>query len=545
MDELSVLKINARKLSAEIQSIEGELSRLTATLGRSDALLETQKRKAIEYAEAEFMRKQQELVGKINAACRNTCTVVEEHLDSLPDMRIKEYAGKYEIKSLEQHLYEIYPKELIDNYVCTDLLEFEDEGDAYAVYVSLERRVMRIRQGTAFSSIFSGIVSLLTAVTKSNSASSKVAALLLAVLVLSILLSPLLFCSIFSVVGLASALHGVLIHGIIRDLMSIKSFLNEAYDEDIFQNDKSDIMSEVSEFVTRMSEVYTQRVQKHQFKMDPAEIRKIEQQAQDLKQKTQSAVDGKTQLLAAKKQQLSKMLDDLERLQEEKKNAASKLQEAYLSHVDWKYEWLAKILIDVTPENTIVTANWPKTNVLYYSQSLSDLENFRQLGVYQTMLHMPPDYCGQVVLDYRYMGSNLLTMTRAAPSLLAVCIDKDDIALKMDRLQEDLRGRVNSILKSCENIESFNAMMKEYGSVGEAYVLVHICGLQSFDESLLNIMKNGPKVGYYFRLYATIDELIACKASIPFEDFGEYYEVSSKLTARSSAAIHRIIDGGT
>ena len=545
MQTESALKIESAKLGAEIRSIESDINRLSTSLDRSDFILESNKQRAIMQAESEFNAEKERQVQRVDSACVNMRDRVEKLLDSFPDLRVKEYAGKYEVQSLEKHLQELYPKEFLDSYVCVDPIEFEDESDAYAVYTSLERRVMRIHRGTLFSTIFSGIVSLMSKVVKDDGVSGKASALALVATVLSFVVSPLLFSTIFTVVGISSFVQGIIIHRILRDLESIKRFLNESYDEDIFQQDKSDILDEVDQFIEGVHSEYVSKINSKQFVMDTSVLKTLEEESRSLKEKTTAAIEGKRQLLAVKQQDLSRLLQNLEELQEAKKKEASAARDKYLSKVEWEYNWLSQILVDVSAENTIITANWPKSNVLYYGQSLDNLQKFCQLAVYQSLIHMPPDYCGQIVLDYKNMGSNLMRMTAVPQSLLFVGKDSDDIKIKTERMQEDIRNRVNNILKSSENIEQFNSMMREYGSVGEAYVIVHVCGLKSFDERLLMALRNGPKVGYFFRIYLTTDELLECKSTIPLGDFGDFYEITDKLVSRTHASVQRILDEGT
>lgn len=538
----SSLKVELAKLQVEIQSLEGDVQQLQSTYDRADVLLDSQKTRAINDAKSVFATKQQQDVKKVEQACADMHSRAEALLDTFPGLKAKEYAGKYEIKTLEAKVAEVYPKALLESYVCPDPIEFDDEAEAYAVYTYVERKVAGLKQGSLVAAMFTGLTGLMSSVCKDDGASGKLALIVLGAIALSFIFSPFLFLTIFTIVGVVSAVQGALVHRILRDLYSVKAFLNETYDEDIFQQDKQDILNEVDAFLASVREDYVNKIMSRQFVMNESVLLDLEKQAVAVKDKAKATLEGKRQLLEIKRNEASKKLAELDALKAQREVEAKAARKKYLETIDWKYEWPNSILLDVTGDLRVVGTNWTQANSLYYSKTLSQLQQFWQLAIYQTMLRMPPDYCGQVVLDYKYMGSNLMQFSKVSQSLLNICVDQDAIGNKIERMQEDLQGRVGNILRSCESIEQFNEMMKSYGSAGEAYVIVHICGLKSIDETLKMFLRNGPKVGYFFKIYATLEEMAEWGKDLPFEEFKEYCEVGDVVTPRTSSTVRRTIE---
>lgn len=538
----SSLKVELAKLQAEIQALESDIQQLQSTYDRAGVMLDAQKKRAISDAKAAFATEQQQGVWRIEQICAEMHGKAEALLDTFPGLKAQEYAGKYEVKTLEAKVAEVYPKALLDSYVCPDPIEFEDEAEAYAVYTYVERKVAGLKQGSLASAMFTGLTGLMTSVCKDDGMSGKIALVVLGALGLSFIASPFLFLTIFTVVGGAAAVQGALVHRILRDLYSVKAFLNETYDEDIFQQDKQDIMASVDEFLDGVRDDYVARMMVKPFVMNQGVLQDLEKQSAAVQEKTKVALEGKRQLLEVKRSEANNKLTELDALKAKREGEAKAARKRYLETIDWKYEWPNQILLDVTSDLRIIGANWTQANSFYYSKTISQLQQFWQLAIYQTMLRMPPDYCGQVVLDYKYMGSNLMQFSKVSQSLLNICVDQDAIGNKIERMQEDLQGRVGNILRSCESIEQFNEMMKSYGSAGEAYVIVHICGLRAIDETLKMFLRNGPKVGYFFKLYATVEEMSEWGKDLPFDEFKEFCEIGDVITPRTSSAVRRILE---
>lgn len=542
MAEESVLKIECAKLQAAIKGLEDELSQLSRTKDRLPAVTEAQKQRAISEAKNNFINKQRSDIETIKTKCAAMREKADVFLDTFPDLKSKEYAGKYEIKDLEARLSELYPVEMLSSYVCLQPLEFSSEGEAYRVYTRLERRVASLKQGSFASALFSGLTGLMNSVCKDDGMSGKIALGVVALIVLSFIVSPFVFLTIFTVVGFAVAVQGILIRQVLRNLYSVKAFLNESYDEDIFQKDKSDIMNSVNEFLEETQNDYIAEVQARQFEPTPGLLKDIENSAAKEQQKLEQTITVKQQLLAAKQQEAAIKLQELDAAVKTREEAAQRARKEMLETVDWKHEWLSQILLGVTAEHRVQGCHWLQGNTLYVAKDPDQLQTFWQLAIYQSMLHMHPDFAGQVVLDYKYMGSNLMQFSRVLSSIFTLCTDKEDIDKRVLRIKNDIRARTSNILKSCSSLVEFNTVMASYGGTGEAYVIVHLCGLQSISTDLKSFLRNGPKVGYFFKLYLTFEEFKELGKDFPFDEIPEYSEITNIATPRTAAQLRRLLE---
>lgn len=544
MIDEGTIKLDLARLQADTVKIEREIEALNNSVSQASILAEREKARVTEEARSAFCTKQTQDANTINSRCDELYSQVDALLDTFPGLRTKEYAGKYEIKSLEEKLSNIFPEGFLKEYVCSDLKEFESESEAYRTYLSLERRVVGLKQWSAASALFSGLTSLLNAACRGSNSAGKIGLAFIAILCLSFVVSPFIFLAVFSVIGVTSLVQGMMFRRILKDLSAVKEFLNDSYDEDIFQEDKQDILARVQSFLDGVREDYIAQINAREFKMSPSLLLDIDKKVQDTVARDREAILVKQKFLDEKRKAIAEKLSQLDELVKQNEIAAKEARVKYLEKVDWKREWVNELLIDVTPNNRVVTTPWTQSNSLYYAKDVRSLESFWKLAVYQLLLNMPPDYCGQVVLDYVYMGKSLFQFSRVAPSMLTLCVKADEIQQKIERMQEDLYSRISNILKSCENLQEFNNMMKEYGSVGEAYVVVHICGLKSVTDELRSFLKNGTKVGYFFKIYLTYEELQAVGGELPFEDFKECAEIADVVMPRTIASVRRLLESG-
>ena len=106
-------------------------------------------------------------------------------------------------------------------------------------------------------------------------------------------------------------------------------------------------------------------------------------------------------------------------------------------------------------------------------------------------------------------------------------MEQDKITDKITSMQEEIFARNSNILKSVNSIKDFNNLMATYHATGESYVFVHLFGLQSVNDTLKHFLRNGPKVGYFFHLYLTMDEFKALNSEEMLENIENYYLLHS------------------
>lgn len=535
------LQMECAKLQAAIQKAEDGIRELQRRRDQIEPQSVSAKNKAIEAAETAFRAQKSEDKVAVQSAIASLRERVEEFLDSCPDLDAKEFAGRYEIKDLEAKLCEVYPADFVEHYVCVNPIDFDDETEAYQVYASAEQHVNSLKQRNIAAALFSGLTGLMEGAAGYGNIGSKIVLVLIGLLLAVTLLQPFLILGLFTFVGAFSAIHGRYVGNILRQLFSVKEFLNDEYDEDIFQQDKGDIMEGVDEFLEGVEQDYIEEIDSREFHQPTKEINQIVAQAQREVQAIDNEIVVKMQNINNMKAQAASTLAEYEKAVEERKQVAANARKKYLGTFDWKSEWFATIFLDVNSEDKVVGCQWTQQNTLFIAKSIDPLQTFSQLAIFQNVLHVHPSFAGQVVIDYKYMGGNLLPFSRLPACVIDICVEPEKIEKKMTSLNIDVRARCNNILQSCASIEDFNKLMETYGVTGETYVTLHLFGLSALTAEQRMILKNGPKVGYFTKIYTTLEELQGLSKDFPFDDVPEYLEVSDKVVYRTGAQVQRLL----
>lgn len=539
------LQLECARIQQTIQQMETVLDGLRKSRDKILPLAEASKAKLIRQAEAEFEGKKRADKLVVENTCKSMEKRCEALLDSMPDLDAKEFAGRYEIKSLEDHLITLYPAEFVENYRCSNAQEFEDESDAYQVYTSAEHRVASMKQRNIASAIFTGLTNLMTNASEVGGMGAKVGLIAVGLLFLVTMLQPFLMLTLYSAVGIVAALQGKYVATILQQIYAVKQFLNDEYNEDIFQHDKNDVMEEIRDFLSQVQADYAGDIDAKTFTPPKDKLAAIDQKAERDIADADATIAVKLQALEFQKQAAAEKLAEYEKAIEARKQAAQNARGKYLNTFEWKNAWYDTLFLDVNSEDKIIACPWTRQNTLYYSRNIDMLQQFSQLAIFQNVMHVNPTFANQVVLDHKYMGGNLQPFTRLPAIVIDVCVEPEKIANKMASINVDVRARCNNILQSCASIEDFNELMSTYDATGESYVTVHVFGLSSFSQEMRLIMKNGPKVGYYMKIYMTTDELSAQAKDFPFDDVPELVEVTDKVMYRTPAQIQRILGAST
>lgn len=541
MDDRTIT-VQLAKLQSDIEKTEREIAKSDAQIRSLESSVGVKEREIIAAQQREFDKARERDMSAVSTICNTMYSEIEEFLQSLPGEKAKEFAGKMEVESLERTLQSFYPADLVHSYIPLYQVEPCDDGEAYKLYTSAERGAARLRSATLSTKIYSAVRFILLKTSKEGTSGTIPTLVFSGVILLCLLFFPFLFLSCFTVLGTVSIIHGMLSRKILDNIYSVKKFLNATYDEDIFQEDTRVVMADVRSILDRVKQEYQTNISGRVFTHDERKIEEIRQSIKRQIEVLSQKVSNLQVELDSKKSEAADLIGKLEEYNKAQEERAKTAQKEFLETVDWKYEWLQNIFLDITKDNRIIGCKWSPCNSIFYSNSFSTLQTFWQLAIYQGMLHMHPDFAGQVVLDYKYMGSNLMQFSAVKSSLFSLLFEKEDINAEIERIKSDIRARCANILKSCENLEAFNKLMATYDSTGEAYVIVHICGLQSVTENLLNFLRNGPKVGYLFKIYLTLEELVSIGGDFPLSDFQEIYEIQDTALPRSATAVQRLLN---
>lgn len=537
--------IASQQIGAEIDRISERIAEIEKSLSEIPAKCQREKTETRIAAQKSFDQKQQQKLASINHAIEKKHAEISQLLDTFPDLDSKEFAGRYEIKDLEDHLMEIYPPDLIRDYICLNPIQFSDDSEAYQTYGYVENMVARLKQGNFAGAVFNGLSALLDKAADFPQLGLKVIVIVAVLLIGGLFLSPFLFLTIFAVLGLVSGIHGLFVQRLLRGMYSVKLYLNNSYDEDIFARDKDDIMSSVEEYLDEAREQYEDIVASEEFSFDENTLKDIDKKYNLESQRLRSQQDLANQELQAKQQELEELLKSLDELSEREQKAAERARQEFLGKITWKKEWMQNVFLDVTSENKIKVMPFGKGNSLYYSRDIDNLKKLSRLTVFQSMLSMHPDFTANVILDYKYNGGELTQFVTVPERLCRICYSTDDLQKQGETISNKIRARTNTILGSCESIEEYNDLMATYNVSGEYYVVVHVFGLTSLSAQFLSNIRNGLRVGYFYKFYCTTEELIEMRDNFPLTDFMEIYEILDNPVPRMPSAVQRLFETGS
>lgn len=542
MAEKADLMVKAAKLGEEVERLTAAVEKATTDLTNLPSMLAQAKQEARAQAQASFSRRQEEIRTRMEAALAQKKTAASDLLDTFPDKDTKEFAGKFEIQELEDHLMEVYPPGMIEDYMCLDPIPLEDDETAFKLYFSVENMVMSLTKGGSFSaSIFNGINTVLNTITDDPRVGLKVVPAIVMFYIVGVIFLPFLFLTGFSVVGFASAIQGLFVKRLLRRLYSVKLYLNTAYDEDIFQQNKTDIMRDVDDYIDYVRSQYTEVLDSRKFEHDPAVDKKIDKDFDLQEKKIRQTRDLNNTELQRLKQELASTLERIDHLEDEERRKAEGARKQFLETISWEHAWMEHIFIDVTPENKLLMMPFAKANSCYYSQDEEVLKQFSRLVTFQATIRMHPEFATQVVLDYKYMGGDLTQFLTLKGKCIKLCFSEEDIRKQTEIITNEIKARTKSILASSANLDEFNALMASYDSAGEYYAIIHIFGLDSISTAMKNWFHNGPRVGYIFKFYWTYDEMKALKDDLPLVDIKDFYEILGNPMPRTAAAVRRVV----
>ena len=527
-----------QECSATISSSEKQLELAKQQL----ASLPADKEKALRDCEAQqrkaFEQSKQRKIKAINALVTRKLQQVQELLNTFPDLDTKDFAGRVEVKSLEHALKTLYPDKLIDDYVCLSPIEFENDSEVFQVYNLLETKAANLKEGSFAAIVFNGLTAILDKGADVPKLGLKVVLIVAGVFSVTLILSPFLFLTIFSVVGIASSIQGWRMQRMLRYLYSIKRYLNTSYDEDVFRRNSQDIMDSAREFLDEVKSSAISKIESVEFNLDSSKLTAISEKYTVSEMQLKQSIAELTAKIGSLKERLQEMIKQYDELEEEEKRLAAVAREKYLGTITWERKWLDKLLVDIVGGTKVKMIPESQDNTIFYGESIEDLQEFSRLAVLQPLLHMHPEYCTNVILDYRYNGGKLVQFTKFPVRCCKLCYTADEIRMQLENITNDISTRNDKILSTCDSIESFNTLMAEYGSTGEYYVLLHIFGLDAITENIKNMIRNGPRVGYFTKLYLTYDELEELE-DLSTADFTDFYEVGKAVSPRTEVGFRR------
>lgn len=541
MEEKADLMLKSQKLGLRLEQIQTKIAELEAELQDIPTKCRLEEASAVSQAKKIFEESKSKKLKAIAEIVSKKKQQISKMIDAMPESDTCSVVTRDMIHGVESSLGRIYPPTLIEDYACLNPKSYRNDDEVSAQFAKISSAIEIIQQSSLAGKIFTSLSALLDKAADQQYLGMRVAGGMCIFLVGGLVLSPFLFLTVFTVLGISCGVYGIYVQGLLRDLYSIKLYVANDYDEEKFLQDKSDIMDIVCPYLEEAGDEATAEVEKEEYRVDPDLVPSIQKKYDTDAQRIQHSLDTYRVELGTVQKELEGMIQQLELLAEKEKAAADVARDKYLHTITWKPEWLDGIFLDVTPENKVRMMHMTKMNTLFYSQDIESLKVLSRLIVWQSALHMHPDYASTVVLDYKYNGGELVQFSGVSDRCIKLAYSDDDISTQLASINNRIRSRTNNILSTCSSIEEYNELMSGYGTSGEYYVIVHIFGLESIPSSLLSNIRNGNRVGYFFKFYWTAEEMQALKDTLPLDDIKEFYEITDIPIPRTKGAIHRLL----
>lgn len=534
--------IASQKMGLEIDSLEKEIAELQQKIQNNPVECKRKQTEAINSSKAQFLTQRKKKIEEINTLSKKKLEVINSYLDSLPESTRGDSKVAESTSKLEEHLKELYPETLLDGYICLNRRDIEDTETAEDMLQSIEDKILRLKQNGLAGFIFNQLMSLLDKAADYPQLGLKLSGGMIIVFLVSLIFSPFLLLTILSGLSLVSISQGIKVSHLLQILYSVKVFLNNNYDVDKFIEEKQSITADCEAYLNEACQEAIELVKKEEFHLDPSLIPGIIKSFDEKLKQYQTALEGKQEDLASCSQKLESLISKLEALDLKGKTAAEMARDKYLGKLTWDKQWMETAFIDVNIEtHKINTITFAQGNSLYYTDDPEKLKQLSRLLIYQSFIRMHPDFASTVVLDYKYNGGSLTQFgSDWMQRCCKLCYSEEDITTQLDIISNKIRSRTSNILGTSESFEAYNKLMAEYNTTGEYYCIVHIFGLTQINANLLSCIRNGPRVGYFFKFYWTLEEMKSLKNSLPIEYVREYFEITDTPMPRTAGAVRRV-----
>lgn len=538
-------KVEAAKLLDEQEQLEPKIESISRKLQQLPIMESKEKQEVIAKGELEVQASIEEAKSRIESSCANTMRKVQDILKEMPGSG-REFAGKYEINSLEDSLSKVYPRDLVIGYTPLRVELFDNEGQAYAQYSEIQRRIMRIKNGDAIGFIFNSFNSLFNTVAdKSNPTKQKAAMAVIAVVTIAFLFVPVLFLASLGLIGLSSLTYGLYIRKILTDMYDIRNFLNESYNEDIFNRGCEMVTREASSFIEEAKASYLGSVNSRKFTPDDRVLEEISLRYKSDKDRLESTKQSLERQKTEIDDKITELWSEIDSLGEKAQNWAETLKINAFEKINWNRSWLENIVIDISESGQVRQMKNCKGNSLFVAKDMESLQTLLQLVVHQTFLQMHPMFAKQSLVDYKEMGGRLVVYKRLPPSGFAMFTSQDEIKPYIERCTTEIRQRIDKIFSASDSLDSFNEILTSCGGEGEAYNIIHIIGSRGLVEPYPSLLTNGPKAGFFFKFYMTFEELRECSKDFRSDYFSDIYLVSDTVAPMGQAQLKRLMESSS
>lgn len=543
MANLDLMRNIATK-SAAVSKERQTISELKSKISTWQPSLAHRLEQELENQRKSFQQNQEERRQIVRNIIQSKRDGVAKMIDDSLNIQAPQFVGHDQMESVMQQMKEILPEGAVNGYTCWDPEEIENDQHAFKVYSFLDRFVATNGGGTLPTKVINFLTDALIALVESKGHGGTVAFAFSAIPLVLLLFFPFALPAGLLVLSVFGGANGFVSRIALRKLYSIRRYMTTEYDEDLFNSDREKLLGQVEEYLQSAESEYLGKIDSAVFSPDESSLSTIKQQARaDLE-------TWKSQLLM-NEQNLEHDSADLEKLQEElarekasAKDRADNLEQMYFNEVNWEYKWPDRLLFNRRPSNAWDALLWTKDNSLYIFTDKEVLQNFVMLVTYQFVLHVNPFYAQQAVLDYKYMGGRCISLASLPSGVLTVNFG-EELTKQLENITDKVHSRIDTILKTSPDLEKFNELMKTYNAPGESYLLTHVCSPSSLDDTWRSILRNGPKVGIFFKFYVLESDLKDLGKDFPVEDFPGLFKVGDNVLETTEQGVKRLLESNS
>ena len=559
-------KATLARATKELKRLQEELIHASAEAEEFSFSINTKIQNEKQVMRNEFEQRKQEVKNNISKKSKEQFDEIVQYINS-SSPEVSEVTQILEENNLLDNIYKIMSEEQIEAYVPTSLVQIPKESLKSKIVV-LQDYAESIPNGADYTTVFglfNHVDNLIGGITetseikedtsnaekekgaskkkekdknKKSSKSEKVSVqdnktfsriapsvliLLFSLILLVKFAAILLF--LYSCFAAINFINTYKVKRFLNLYASILESIGYGDNADAMQNSVDNIISQVGTYIESCENECLEEIDNIQYVEDSSRVAVLKENLQKELIAKRARIDRLRDSVDRQSEEVARIQAELERLEQERVKELLTIEQRYLTfdNIQWVESLPEDIYLGKNKKGAPVLFPVIHDNVLFVAQETGYLFDFLKLFVMQLMMKVHPDYVSQTILDYKYMAGNLQQFMNLPQRSISIFMEKDKIDSKLSDFNIDVLARNRNILRSVNSIEEFNTLMKEYDSVGECYVFVHVLGLQQVYDLYTNLLRNGQKVGYYFYIYLTMEEFKELKSEILLDLMKEYY----------------------
>lgn len=543
MANLDLMRNIATK-SAAVNKEKQAIAELKSKISTWQPSLDHRLEQELENQRKVFQQNQEERRQIVKNIIQSKRDGVTKMIDDSLNIQAPQFVGHDQMESVMQQMKEILPEGAVNGYTCWDPEEIENDQHAFKVYSFLDRFVATNGGGTLPTKVINFLTDALIALVESKGHGGVVALAFSAIPLVLLMFFPFALPAGLLVLSVFGGANGFVSRIALRKLYSIRRYMTTEYDEDLFNADREKLLEQVEEYLQSAESEYLSKIDAVMFSPDESSLSAIKQHARADLETWKSQLQMNEQNLEHDSADLEQLQEELAREKASAKDRADNLEQMYFNEVDWEYKWPDRLLFNRRPSNAWDALLWSKDNSLYIFSNKETLQNFVMLVTYQFVLHVNPFFAQQAVLDYKYMGGRCISLASLPSGVLTVNFG-EELTKQLENITDKVHSRIDTILKTSPNLEEFNELMKTYNAPGESYLLAHVCSPTTLDDTWKSILRNGPKVGIFFKFYVLESDLKGLGKDFPIEDFPGLFKVEDNVLETTEQGVKRLLESNS